>query len=403
MKKIWIIAPFTDIETLSNRNRFQYIANMLNKDFEVHLFTSDFIHINKKYRDKKLKDFYSYKIHLIHESGYKKNISLKRAFSHLLFTNNLRNEIKRLGKPDLIYCAYPLMTSAYFMGKFAKKNNIPFIIDVQDIWPESISSGINIDNIFVKVLMYPFSLYANKIYRLADYIFGVSQTYIDRAKVNGTLVKEFIPVYIGAEGNKFENNVEIKEKEKEEIWCIYIGTLSYSYDLLTLILVFNDLKNINSNIKLYILGDGPDFNILKNKAEELDLLDKTIYLKGLLPYEEMIAYLKSSDIALNSIKGKALQTITNKFGDYMSAGLPLLNCCQSNEIINLIEERELGLNYIPENIDSLKERLFEILSDKNKIKIYSKNCKKFAEEKFDRKKSYKIIEEKIKEILNNGV
>jgi len=403
MKRIWIIAPFTDIETLSNRNRFQYIANMLDKNFEVHLFTSDFIHINKKYRDKKSKDFYSYKIHLIHESGYKKNISLKRAFSHLLFTNNLRNEIKRLGKPDLIYCAYPLMTSAYFMGKFAKKNNIPFIIDVQDIWPESISSGINIDNIFVKVLMYPFSLYANKIYSLADYIFGVSQTYVDRAKVNGTLAKEFIPVYIGAEGNKFKNNIEIKEKEKEEIWCVYIGTLSYSYDLLTLILVFNDLKDINSNIKLYILGDGPDFNMLKDKAEELGLLNKTIYLKGLLPYKEMIAYLKSSDIALNSIKGKALQTITNKFGDYVSAGLPLLNCCQSDEIISLIEEKELGLNYTPENIESLKEKLFEMLSDKNKMKNYSENCKKFAEEKFDRKKSYKIIEKKIEEILNNGV
>ena len=387
MKRIWIIAPFTDIETLSNRNRFQYIANMLDKNFEVHLFTSDFIHINKKYRDKKLKDFYSYKIHLIHESGYKKNISLKRAFSHLLFTNNLRNEIKRLGKPDLIYCAYPLMTSAYFMGKFAKKNNIPFIIDVQDIWPESISSGINIDNIFVKVLMYPFSLYANKIYRLADY----------------TLAKEFIPVYIGAEGNKFKNNIEIKEKEKEEIWCVYIGTLSYSYDLLTLILVFNDLKDINSNIKLYILGDGPDFNIVKDKAEELGLLNKTVYLKGLLPYKEMIAYLKSSDIALNSIKGKALQTITNKFGDYVSAGLPLLNCCQSDEVIGLIEEKELGLNYTPENIESLKEKLFEMLSDKNKMKNYSENCKKFAEEKFDRKKSYKIIEKKIEEILNNGV
>ena len=403
MKKIWIIAPFTDVETLSSRNRFQYIANMLNKDYEVHLFTSDFIHINKKYRDKKIKDFYPYKIHLIHESGYKKNISFKRAFSHLLFTNNLKNEIKKLEKPDLVYCAYPLMTSAYFMGKFAKKNNIPFIIDVQDIWPESISSGINTDNVFIKFLMYPFSLYANRVYRLADFVFGVSQTYVDRAKVKKSLVKEFISVYIGAEGNKFENNTGIREKGDEEIWCTYVGTLSHSYDLMTLILAFNDLKEINSNIKLYILGDGPDFDILKNKAEELGLLNKTIYLKGLLPYEEMIAYLKLSDIALNSIKGKALQTITNKFGDYMSAGLPLLNCCQSNEIINLIEERELGLNYIPENIDSLKERLFEILSDKNKIKIYSKNCKKFAEEKFDRKKSYKIIEEKIKEILNNGV
>ena len=83
--------------------------------------------------------------------------------------------------------------------------------------------------------------------------------------------------------------------------------------------------------------------------------------------------------------------------------MPLLNCCQSDEIISLIEEKELGLNYTPENIESLKEKLFEMLSDKNKMKNYSENCKKFAEEKFDRKKSYKIIEKKIEEILNNGV
>ena len=168
-------------------------------------------------------------------------------------------------------------------------------------------------------------------------------------------------------------------------------------------IINNDLKDINSNIKLYILGDGPDFNILKNKAEELGLLNKTVYLKGFLPYEKMITYLKSADIALNSIKGKALQTITNKFGDYVSAGLPLLNCCQSNEIITLIEEKKLGLNYTPGNIESFKEKLFKMLSDKNKMKNYSENCKKFAEEKFDRKESYRIIEKKIEEILNNGV
>jgi len=37
------------------------------------------------------------------------------------------------------------------------------------------------------------------------------------------------------------------------------------------------------------------------------------------------------------------------------------------------------------------------------MKNYSENCKKFAEEKFDRKESYRIIEKKIEEILNNGV
>lgn len=48
--------------------------------------------------------------------------------------------------------------------------------------------------------------------------------------------------------------------------------------------------------------------------------------------------LKKSDIALNTIKKDALQTITNKFGDYVSAGLLILNSCCSEEILSLIEE-----------------------------------------------------------------
>lgn len=402
MKKIlWIVAPFTDIYTLDTRDRFQYIANELSKnnDYEVHLFTSDFIHLKKEFINNSVEDKYSYNVHLIHEKGYKKNISLSRAISHLSFAFNLMKKIKKLKKPDLIFCAYPMMTSAYLIGKFAKKNRIPFIIDVQDTWPESISSGINTDNFFVKTLMFPFTIYANKIYKLADLVFGVSQTYANRANVKGTKSKEFISVYIGAEGNKFNTVSKIKEKEEKEVWCIYIGTLSYSYDLTTLILTFNELEKINLNIKLYILGDGPDFSILKNKAEELGLLNKTVYLKGLLPYEEMVKYLKTSDIALNAIKGKALQTMTNKFGDFVSAGLPILNCCQMEEVKNIILEKELGINYIPGNTSSLKEAILFLLENKDKMVEFSKKSKKFADEKFDRKESYNIIFQKIKEIL----
>lgn len=402
MKKIlWIIAPFTDIYTLDTRDRFQYIANELskNKDYEVHLFTSDFIHLKKEFINNSVEDEYSYNVHLIHENGYKKNISLSRAISHVSFAFNLMKKVKNMEKPDLIYCAYPMMTSAYLIGKFAKKNTIPFIIDVQDTWPESISAGINIDNFFVKTLMFPFTVYANKIYKLADLVFGVSQTYVNRANVKGTRSKEFIPVYIGAEGNKFCNISKLKEKKEDEIWCVYIGTLSYSYDLMTLILAFSDLEKINSNIKLYILGDGPDFSILKNKAEELGLLNKTVYLKGLLPYEEMVKYLKTSDIALNAIKRKSLGTITNKFGDFVSAGLPILNCCQMEEVKNIILEKKLGINYIPENSSSLKNAILFLLENKDKMIDFSKNSKKFADEKFDRKESYKIIFQKIKEIL----
>lgn len=405
MKKIiWIVAPFTEIETLDTRDRFQYIANELqkNENYEVHLFTSDFVHMKKTYVKYDIASKYSYFVHLIHENGYQKNISIKRALSHISFAKNLMKEINKIDKPNLIFCAYPMMTSAYFIGKYAIKNKIPFILDVQDIWPESISVGISTDNFIVKTLMLPFTFYANRIYKLADLVFGVSQTYVDRAKIKGSKSKEFIPVYIGAEGNKFEVPTQNILKKEEGIWCIYIGTLSHSYDLMTAIETFGELKNKYFNIKLYILGNGPDFYILKEKAKELEILDKTVFLKGMLPYDEMVSYLKKSDIALNAIRGQSVGTITNKFGDFISAGLPILNCCQMKEVLNLIDEKKLGLNYLPENKNSLKEKLLLMISDKSKMKIFSENSKKFANEKFDRIKSYRIIFSKIDEFLKKG-
>lgn len=401
MKKIWIIAPFIEIENIKNRNRFQYIANEISKEknCEVHLFTSDYIHLEKRYCNEKIKNDYLYNVHLIHEIGYKKNISIRRAISHVSFALNLRKKVKELEKPDLIYCAYPMMTSAFFMEKYAERNRVPFILDIQDTWPESISAGINTDNYIVKMLMYPFILYANAIYRKADLIIGVSETYAERGRVKNCKSKEFISVYIGAEGNKFDN-VVVKnlKKLKNEIWITYIGTLSHSYDIMTAIKAFDLLKE-NSNIKLQILGDGPELKILKEEAKNLKLLDKTIFFRGMLPYEEMISYLKNSDVALNAIKSSSLGTITNKFGDYVSAGLPILNCCSSQEVLNLIQSKKLGLNYISKNPESLKEKILEILKAKEKLGEYSENCKKFAKEKFDRKESYKIIFWKIKEKL----
>lgn len=393
-KKIWIIAPFTELKKFNNRNRFQYIANYLNKKYEVYLFTSDFIHLEKEFCDENIKNKYSYNIHLIHEPGYKKNISIKRAISHIMFAFNLKKEIKNMRKPDLIYCAYPTMTSAYFMGKFAEKNKIPFILDIQDTWPESISAGLNTKNLFVRGCMFPFTLYANMIYRLADIVIGVSETYANRGKVKKSKAKEFISVYIGAEGNKFENTDinNMIEKTKDEIWVTYIGTLSYSYDIETALDAFGLLKNEKrDNIKLYILGIGPDYKKLKEKAMKLDILNKTVFFKGLLEYTEMIMYLKKSDIALNAIKKDSLGSITNKFGDYVSAGLPILNSCCSEEVLSLIEEKELGENYIPGDSVSLKEKILFMLRDENKLKEYGENSKNFSKEKFDRKNSYQNI------------
>ncbi|QAT62009.1 glycosyltransferase WbuB [Acidilutibacter cellobiosedens] len=404
MKKVWIVAPFSGIDKIGTRNRFQYLADKLYDEGEdVTLFTSDFSHGRKKHISKDICNKYTYNVRLVHEEGYEKNVSIKRALSHINFGKNLKKEIENMEKPDVIYAAYPTMSSSYVSGKYAKKNNIPFIIDVQDTWPESISSAIDTRKLLVRILMWPFTKIANNIYRMADIVFGVSKTYAYRANVKGTKCKEFISVYIGSELEKFDsvvndNKYEI-EKDKNDIWITYIGTLSYSYDVDTAIKAFSELKDYK-NIKLNILGSGPDEERLIRLAKELDLYNNSVYFYGFVEYEKMVAYLKRSDIALNALTGGSKGTITNKFGDYVSAGLPILNSCQEREVIDLMNSNELGINYMPGNAKSLKDAIIKMTEDKDKMKIYSINSRHLAEKYFDRKESYKVIVDKIKIFTN---
>jgi glycosyltransferase involved in cell wall biosynthesis len=397
MKKIWIVAPFSNIDVVGVRNRFQYLSNTLhNEEIDVTLFTSTFSHKLKKHVSNEVAENYPYRVKLVVEPGYKKNVSITRVLSHINFAVNLKKIIMPMEKPDVIYAAYPTMSASYVVGKYAKEHNIPYVIDIQDTWPESISSAIDIKKPHVRFLMCPITKFANKIYRMADVVFAVSDTYAKRAKVKGTQCKEFIPVYIGTELDKFDQiSSDEVEKNQNDIWITYIGTLSHSYDIETAIRAFSELKEYG-NIKLNILGTGPDEERLIEISKELNTYNINVYFYGYIEYKKMIAVLKKSDIALNAIKSSAKQTITNKLGDYVAAALPILNSCQETEVIDLVINKNLGYNYMPGNVDSLKSAIIDMLNSKKDMNIYSKNARAFAEQCFDRKVSYRVIVDKLK-------
>lgn len=397
MKNIWIIAPFTAIESKNTKNRFLFLADLMSKQgYKITLFTSTFSHPLKKQLDflDDLKNSFDFDVIFVSEPGYKSNISVKRIFSHFIFSKNLKKIIKNKGKPKLIYCAYPTMSAASSMAKYCKENNVPFVLDVQDTWPESISVAINIEKWYFKLPLYPITLWANKIYKSADLLFAVSDSYCKRANVRGSNAIGYHSVYIGADLKVFNKSSNFKvDKPKGEIWLIYIGTLSHSYDIETTIRAMKELE-YKEELKLFILGQGPDYNKLKELARNLDILDVNVFFKGTLQYDEMTSFLKSSDVAINAIKGSSKATFTNKLGDYLAAGLPILNSCSQQEIIDFIENENIGYNYASGDVKSLAENILKLTGNSLIMGEMSKKSKLISELKFDRNVSYqKIINE----------
>lgn len=392
-KDILLIAHFCSDFDGKGNNRFNYLADLFSKNgFDVELVTSDFSHNKKVKREKEISEDLSYKVTFIKEPIYKKNVSLKRFYSHYIMAKNLKKYLESRKKPSAIYCSVPSLDIAATAAKYAKANNIKLIIDIQDLWPEAFQMIFNVP-FLSDALFCPLKRKADYIYKSADEIIAVSETYKDRALEANTKVKDGKVVFLGTELSKFDKaflSNKFLGKPANEIWIAYAGTLGHSYDLTS---VFDALEILNNkgynNLKFVVMGDGPLEEKFQSyaKYKRIDTL-----FTGRLPYQEMVGLLGVCDIAVNPIAPGSAGTIINKVGDYAAAGLPVVNTQECIEYRNLVDNYKMGLNCNNNDAVDLAEKLMILLSDAELRKEMGKNSRKLAEEKFDRDKTYlKII------------
>ncbi|QSF42309.1 glycosyltransferase family 4 protein [Priestia megaterium] len=389
MKDILIVAHFTQVPGEQGNGRFWYIVDMLaNKGHDIEVVTTQFSHRTKKQRtltDQQLNQL-KYKLTMLNESGYKKNVSFKRFYSHYIFSRNLKSYLNNRKKPDVIYCAVPSLDAAYVAAQYASKNNIKFIIDIQDLWPEAFKMVFNVP-LISDVLFYPMNKKADYIYKTADEIIAVSETYKRRAlTVNNKCQGK--SVFLGTDLTYFDkvSKENLVSKPVDEIWLAYIGTLGHSYELNCVIDALSILKEKGiNNIKFIVMGDGP----LKSQFQEYAKA-KQIFAEftGRLNYEEMAGILKSCDLTVNPIKANSAGSIINKVGDYAAAGLPVINTQESQEYRDLISEYNSGLNCKNGDPIDLSESILSLYKDSTLRKKMGENNRKLAEEKFDRNKTY---------------
>lgn len=384
---ILIVANFThNFDKGVVDGRFNYLAELLaSRGHRVEIVTSDFDHDIKEYRKAPLQSAYAAKITYLHEPKYNSNVSFKRLWAHYKWGRTVSNYIKNVAKPDIIYCAVPSLTAGVRCAKYCKKNGIKFVIDVQDLWPEAFEMAIN--NPVVNMAFIPIKWYVNRIYRSADVVVAVSDTYCERVLEVNKKTKKGVGVFLGNDGALFENErVKKKDYFHESIYLAYIGTLSYSYDIPCVLTALDVFKQKNSTpVKFIIMGAGPLMGKFKDLARQLGV---DCEFTGKLAYNEMVARLLGCDIVINPITKGSAASIINKVGDYALSGLPVINTQEAPEYRHLIEQYYCGINCECGDANDVAKALNELVEDNNLRELMGENARKLGEEKFDRRKSY---------------
>ena len=397
---IVIIANFPSrLNGVKEKGRFLYLGEMLcERGHHVEMIVSDFCHENKLPREEGSikQEAYRTIITALHEPGYPNNISLKRLWSHFQWGRNVEKYLKSIRTPDAIYCAVPSLTAGVRISKLCQKRGIRFIIDVQDLWPEAFQ--VVIKNKVLHFGLQPLVWYANQIYRRADLVIAVSDTYLTRAiRVNRKTSKGYC-VYLGNDGALFDEARESADKPgpRDDLWLCYIGTMGYSYDIPCVLEALSLYKRNGTlpRIKFIAMGQGPLLESFKNQANDLEI---NCEFTGALPYKDMVAKMCSCDIVINPIVKNAAQSITNKVGDYALSGLPVISTQENPEYRALVDEYNCGINCNVGDAKDVANALTRLANDVLLRKQMGANARKLGMEKFDRRKSYlqilKVLED----------
>lgn len=387
---IVIVCNYWHFEFEKKSSRYRSLADILaNHDgFSVEVVSSSFRHQTKKQRDlSSINKVYSaYGVTLLYEPDYKKNISLRRLYSHHVLANNIVRYLRNRKRPDIIICSVPSLSVGSKVSKFAKQNNIPVIVDIQDLWPEAFKMAINIP-LISNVLFYPMLVKANRIYASADVVMGVSNTYVKRGLQVNKKAKGF-PLYIGTDYDLVQKSVKDLNitKPKDEFWIGYIGALGHSYDITSIIDAIKRLSESGyCNIVFKVMGDGVLRDQFQNYANNQKVkCDFT----GFLDYGKMMAILMQCDIAVNPIVGSSVSSIINKVSDYAAAGIPVVNTQKSEEYRNLLEEYSCGINCENGNIESISDGIRRLYDDSALRREMGVNSKILGDQLFNRQRTY---------------
>jgi len=146
--------------------------------------------------------------------------------------------------------------------------------------------------------------------------------------------------------------------------------------------------------KLLLVGDGPDRSECERLCRQLELCDK---VKFLGKQEALVDILSASDVFL-------IPSQSESFGlaalEAMSCGVPVISSSVGG-LPELVSHNKSGFIAEIGDIDRMAKYVIDLLSNERKYKLFSKNARERAVNKFDISKVIPIYEEYYKTILSS--
>lgn len=328
---------------------------------------------------------------------YQKN-DLNRFFNMFTYTYRVLRHVHHMPivAPDIVIGSSVHMFAVYAAYRIAQKFDVPFVMEVRDIWPQTlIDMGMSRYHPFVFLLGW----LEKYLYQKAQKIITLLPYAIEHIR-SVTPMDEDKIVWI-PNGADIQRNDAIEPHvfSTKALNVVYAGAIGAANDLVTLIESARLLQN--QPISFHIVGDGPMKPVLESLCATSAV--QNVFFYGALPKTEALKMIKGADVLYFSLTDSPVFRYgisSNKLFDYLSAGKPILFASNSGN--NPVQETGAGITVAAENPGAVAEgvQIFLEMTETERLAMGSRG-RVYMEIHHDTKQLAERLEQTLTRIVYN--
>ena len=302
-----------------------------------------------------------------------------------------RNEI------DFVYNDGWQLFGLYRVAKVCKKYGIPYMVPIQDIYPECLFTNKNypgIVNFIIKSILLPIDRYYQKHAACVRTISNEMRNFLSTTR--NVPAENYLVVNNWQNDEDFLKDYPARPVDAKLIFA-YVGSINGHANVDLMIKAFVEANIENAEFRIYGGGNKKDYciDLVKQLSAKNIIFD--------MVSRDKVAFVQSqADVLLLALpKGNGNLCLPSKMVSYMLSGKAILASVDDDSATTrYISESRCGISVQPDSIDSIKDGFLHFSKmKKSDIEAIGRNSRSYSLAHLTREKNLKTVVDKIKAII----
>ncbi len=325
-----------------------------------------------------------------------------RALGFFGFSGLVAAAAHTLRKPDVVMGLSPPIFLGDAAWTIAKRRNIPFVFNVQDIFPDV---AIELGAITNKRLVSAMHRHERSVYARADAVTVLSEDQAEnvRRKIvpdeqsKVSIIRNFADVESIKPLDRHTNE-RARLGLGDKLVVQYSGNVGMSQPFELIRMAADRFAN-RPDVHFVINGEGAGRSLVDEWAEPRE----NVTVTNFVPSDRVADILGTADLHLIPLKaGLARSSTPSKLYGILAAGRPsLASIDEGSEVWNTLEAADAGHSVIPGDAAGFLDRMDEMLADPDRLQVQGENGRRYVESRLSPASQAAAYEELFERLIAN--